>query len=186
MNTSPVIVVVLSAIFFREPFTRQTFLSLLLTFIGISLLIQCYNPKLFNLNVVGILFGIGASFCFAAHTLVGKLKVSDYNALTIVFYALAFGTLFLIIIRTPQVLLQIDYPIQGCFWFFLHTLVPTILASICYIASLHHIEAGKASIILLFEVVVASLLAFLFLGGTIGIPPNYRGRPDYLRHPLVV
>jgi drug/metabolite transporter (DMT)-like permease len=163
MNTSPVIVVILSAIIFREPFTRQKFFSLLLTLGGVLLLVQCYNPRLFNLNLTGILFGVGASFCFATYTLVGKLKVTDYDALTVVFYALTFGTLFLIIFRTPQVLLQVNYPLQGWFWFFLQALVPTILASICYIGSLHHIEAGIASIVLLFEVVVAAFLAYIFL-----------------------
>ena len=37
MNTSPAIVVILSAIIFREPFTRRKFQSLLLTFVGVSL-----------------------------------------------------------------------------------------------------------------------------------------------------
>jgi drug/metabolite transporter (DMT)-like permease len=52
----------------------------------------------------------------------------------------------------------------------LQALVPTILASICYIGSLHHIEAGRASIVLLFEVVVAAFLAYIFLGEHLEFP----------------
>jgi len=161
--TYPAIVVIFSAIIFRESLTRRKLVSLLLTFLGASLVIQCYNPQLLKLNLTGILFGVGASFCMAVYTLLGKKAVTNYDSWTVVFYALGFGTLFLIIFRTPQVLLQVRYPIQGWFWFFLHALIPSILASACYIGSLHHLEAGKASIIASFEVVIAPLLAFIFL-----------------------
>ena len=164
MNTNPVIVMILSAIIFRESLTRQKLLALVLTSIGVLLIVQCYNPQLLKLNLTGVLFGIAASFCFSLYTLFGKWKVADYKPLTVVFYGLVFATLFLTILRTPQILLQVRYPLQGWIGFFLTALIPTILASLCYVGSLHHLEAGKASIILLLETVIAALVAFVLFG----------------------
>ncbi len=162
--TYPAIVVIFSAITFQESLTRRKIVSLLLTFFGASLVIQCYNPQVLRLNLTGILFGIGASFCLATYTLLGKRAVTNYDSWVVVFYTLGFGTFFLIIFRTPQVLLQARYPLQGWFWLFLIALMPMILGPACYIGSLHHLEAGKASIIASFEIVIAPLFAFAFLG----------------------
>jgi drug/metabolite transporter (DMT)-like permease len=57
----------------------------------------------------------------------------------------------------------VRYPFQGWFWLFLNAFIPTTLGNVCYIRSLHHLEAGKASIISIFEIVVAAVLAFIFL-----------------------
>jgi drug/metabolite transporter (DMT)-like permease len=161
--TYPALVVIFSAIIFREPLTRRKLISLLLSFVGASLVIQCYNLQLLRLNLLGILFGVGLSFCTAAYTLFGKRTIVDYDSWTVVFYSEVFGTLFLILFRTPQVLLQVRYPLQGWLWLFLNAFIPTTLGNVCYIRSLHHLEAGKASIIAIFEIVVASVLAFIFL-----------------------
>lgn len=163
MNMNPAIVMILSAVIFRESLTRRKLLALLLTFCGVLLVVQCYNPELLKLNLTGVLFGIAASFCFSLYTLFGKWKVADYKPLTIVFYGLVFATLFLTIFRTPQVLLQVRYPLQGWVWFFLTALIPTILASVCYVGGLNYLEAGKASLVLLFQVVLAPLFAFVVL-----------------------
>lgn len=162
-STSPVIVILFAAFFFREPLTRRKLSSLLLTLFGTALIIQWYHPHLFKLNLAGILFGLGASLCLAFFTLFGKRAVTSYNVWTIMFYGMVFGTLFLLLIRVPQGGLHLRYPLQIWFWFLLHTLLPAILADLCYIGSLNHLEAGKVSIILSFRIVIASLLAFLLL-----------------------
>jgi DME family drug/metabolite transporter len=57
----------------------------------------------------------------------------------------------------------VRYPLQGWFWLFLNAFIPTTLGNVCYIRGLNHLEAGKASIIAVFELVVALVLAFIFL-----------------------
>lgn len=163
MNMNPAIVMILSAIIFREALTRRKLLALVITFIGVLLVIQVYNKEALDLNLTGVLFGIAASFCFSLYTLFGRWKVADYRPLTIVFYGMVFTTLFLTIIRTPQVLLQVRYPMWGWIWLFLIAIIPTILASVCYVGGLNYLEAGRASLILLFQVVLTPLFAFFLL-----------------------
>ena len=162
--TSPILVVLLSAIVFREALTRQKLLSLLLTFAGAALVIRCYHPYFFTLHLKGILFGLGTSLCLALFTLFGKLAAARHKPWTIIFYSMIFGALFLMAFRIPQGAFRIHYPLQFWFWSFLNALLPAVLADICYIGSLRHLEAGKVSIVASFRIVVASLLAFLFLG----------------------
>lgn len=163
ISTAPALVVLFSVFLLNEPLTRRKVKSLLLCFAGTFLVIQCYRPELLVLNLKGILFGFGGSLCMTFFTIFGKRAVKKHAPWTIVFYGMLFGTVFLIVFRLFQGAWYFHYPSPMWMWLLLTAFIPIILAEICYLSSLHHLEAGKVSIILSFQVVVAPLLAFLFL-----------------------
>jgi DME family drug/metabolite transporter len=159
----PVVVVLFSKMIFHELLTRNKLISLLLTFIGTALVVQCYQPQALQLNLTGILFGLLDSISMAAFTLFGKRAAARYHPKTVIFYVMLFGVMFQLLFRVPQGNLQLTYPSQIWFWFLLLALLPAVVADLCYVRSLRYLEAGNVGIVSSFQVVVASLLAFIFL-----------------------
>ncbi len=174
LYTFPAMVVLLSALILSEKITRHKMLAIALTFLGTLLVMQIYNPTLFKLNLKGTLFGLGTALGAASYTILGKKATKKYKPSTIVFYSFGFGFLFLLSVRGPQTILRADYPTIAWIWILVLSLVSTLLGYFVYTKGLQYIEAGKASITAVWEVVVASVLAFIVLGETL-TPPQIAG-----------
>ena len=173
LYTYPALVTLLSALFLDERLNWAKGLALVLTFGGCFLVAQGYDPGALRLNLYGVLYGLGAGASAAVYSLFGKKALERYDSWTVACYAFGFGALFLIallILRSPQTLTAVRYPwpawaaILALAWF------PTLLAYALFIASMKHIEASKASIMATLEPVVASALAYLFLGEVMARP----------------
>ncbi|MDH4222475.1 MAG: EamA family transporter [candidate division Zixibacteria bacterium] len=158
--TYPVWIVVLSFIILKEKINRQKIPALLLAFSGCLLVTQIYNPSLLNFNQRGIVYGLLCGLGAASYTLFGKKATSKYDSWTVVSYAFGFGTLFLLFFRNPLTLFDFTYPKITWLWIFTLALVPTILGYSFYTRGLLYLEASKAGIIAIWEVVVASFLAY--------------------------
>jgi drug/metabolite transporter (DMT)-like permease len=100
----------------------------------------------------------------ASYSLFGKKATSKYDSWTVVAYAFGFGALFLLFFRNPLTLLSPDYPEITWLWIFTLAIVPTLLGYSFYTKGLKYLEASRAGIIATWEVVVASVLAFIFFG----------------------
>ena len=170
LYTFPAIVVLLSALILDEKITKYKIIALISTFLGTLLVMQIYDTALFHLNLKGALFGLGTAIGAASYTVLGKKAVKRYNPSTIVFYAFGFGSLFLLLFRGPKTIMQVDYPISAWVWILFLALISTLLGYFLYTKGLQYIEAGKVGITAVWEVVVASLLAFLVLGETLTLP----------------
>lgn len=164
LYTYPALVALLAALFLGERLNWMKVLVLGLTFGGCCLVAQGYDPAALRLNLYGVLFSLGASATAAVYSLFGKKALQTYDSWTAVCYAFGFGALFLIILRSPQAILAVNYPwpawiaILALAWF------PTLLAYALFTASMKYIEASQASITATLEPVAASLLAYLLLG----------------------
>jgi drug/metabolite transporter (DMT)-like permease len=167
LYTYPAFVVVLSRFFLGEEFTKTKILALLLTFLGCALVIQVYNPAEFELNLKGILYGLGAGLGAGLYSIFGKKGVAKYSSYTVVTYALGFGSLFLLIARRARNLVSVDYPPQTWLWILALALFSTLVGYSLYTKGLRYVEAGRAGIAATWEVVVASVLAFLIFGETL-------------------
>lgn len=175
LYTFPAIVVLFSALILNEKITKYKIIALILTFLGTVLVMQIYNLTQFNLNLKGALFGLGAALGAASYTILGKKVIKKYNPLTIVFYAFGFGSLFLLLFRGPQIILKVDYPTLAWVWILFLALVSTLAGYFLYTKGLQYIEAGKAGITAVWEVVVASVLAFIILGEVLTLPQGGGG-----------
>jgi len=164
LYTYPALVTLLAAFFLGESLNWIKGLVLGLTFVGCYLVAQGYDPTALRLNLYGVLFGLAGGATAAVYSLFGKKALQRYDSWTTVCYAFGFGALFLIILRSPQAVLAVNYPwpawvaILALAWF------PTLLAYALFMTSMKYIEASKASITATLEPVAASLLAYLFLG----------------------
>jgi drug/metabolite transporter (DMT)-like permease len=169
LYTYPAFIVILSTIFLKEELTRSKLFALLLTFLGCILVIQVYFPSELKLNLKGIICGLGAGLGAGLYSVLGKKAVERYSALTVVTYALGFGSFFLLIARGVRPLYSVHYPATTWIWIFCLAIFSTLLGYSIYTRGLKYVEASRAGIVATWEVVVASFLAFIIFGETISI-----------------
>lgn len=163
----PAIVTVMGALFFRERLDWVKWVALAAALAGCFLVVGGYNPSLLKVNLVGVLFGLGAGLTAAIATLSGKWAVGRYSPWTIVLYACGFGTFFLLLIWGQRLAEAVHYPPMAWLIIALIAWFPTLLAYMLFIASMRYIEASHASITATLEPVMAVALAYFILGETL-------------------
>ena len=164
LYTAPAFVTLIAWRVWREPLDARKIVALALAFIGCALVARVYDPAQLSLNVIGLVIGLAAGFTYALYTVFSKSALERFSLWTALVYALLFGALFLMplqtldgfapLVQTPGV------------WVFLLALAvgPTLGSLALYNAGLLRVPASNASVVATIEPVVASALAFIFLG----------------------
>lgn len=167
LYTAPSIVVVLSAVLWKEPVTKRKLLALALTLIGCALVCGIFSGEL-SVTPLGILLGLGAGFFYALYSVFARYALEYYDAMTVTVWTFIFaGPASLILIR-PSELASAASP--GMWGLAAGLIVfSTVLPYILYTRGLSRVEAGKASIMASLEPVVASLAGVVFFHESIGI-----------------
>jgi len=147
-----------------EGLNRSQLAALAGAFVGAALVAQAYMPGQLRLNGAGIALGLASGLCYASYSVLNKHAVERYSPWTVLTFALLFGVPLLALaqplsevwraLTTPGLLL----------WLVALGIGPTLGGGLLYAAGLARLPASVASIIVAFEPVVASLLAFAILG----------------------
>ena len=148
----------------HEPLDSRKIIAVVLAFIGCAVVARAYDPSALSLNFIGLLFGLAAGLTYALYTIFAKFALQDHSMWTALTYSMLFGTIFLLPLQSPNnFTVLIDRPQV---WIFIGILIlgPTLGSYIFYNAALHHVPASNASIVATIEPVVASTIAFIFLG----------------------
>lgn len=159
LYTAPAIVMVLSVFLFKEKLTLVKIIAVVVTFAG-CVLVSGLVGDVKQMNVAGILCGLGAGFGYALYSIFSRYALDKgYHTLTITFYTFLFamvGTLFL---SDKKKIVQVcgsdGKVILFCLVF---GLVSTVIPYIVYTRGLQEMENSQASIIASIEPVAATLL----------------------------
>ena len=94
--SSPAMTAILSRIVLKEQFSRIKIVSILLSLAGIIFVSGAYDPSAWNLNPLGIIFGLLSGLLFAIYNLEGKHASDTHiNSWTALLYSFAWATVFL-------------------------------------------------------------------------------------------
>lgn len=167
LYTAPSIVVLLSAILWKEPITKRKILALILTLIGCALVCGVFSDGL-RATIPGILLGLGAGFFYALYSIFARYALVYYDAMTVTVWTFIFaGPASLFFIKPTEIQVAITSPkllgLSVCL-----IVLSTVLPYILYTRGLSRIEAGRASIMASLEPVVASLAGAIFFQESIG------------------
>ncbi len=164
LYTAPAFVTVMAWRFWGEPLTARKLGALVLAFVGCALVTRAYNPSLLSLNIVGLAIGLGAGFTYALYTILSKFALERHSSWTALLYAFALGALFLAPLQAPGGFAPLAR--DGWAWLLVIGLAigPTLGSYALYNAALQRVPASNASLVAMLEPVIASLLAFVFLG----------------------
>jgi drug/metabolite transporter (DMT)-like permease len=161
LYTYPMFVTLFSALWLGERLTRVKLAAAGLTVLGSALVAQVYEAEALRLNLRGILFGLLTGLSMAVYSLLGKRAVARYAPWTVVLYAFAGGTLFLVLGSGSALLAARAYPIAAWGWIVGLALIPSLGGYALFTLGLRDLPASQASVIATWEVVTAALLGWL-------------------------
>jgi drug/metabolite transporter (DMT)-like permease len=166
---SPFFVAAFSILFWRERFTALKVVSLLLSFGGCYLVVGGYDLELLKMNRLGILVGVSGAIFFAGYSLLGEKGMHRYGPWTVLFYALALGGLSWNVFYPPFHFLSVGFSASQWGRVLYITVFGTIIPFGLFFMGVNHIRSTRASITATLEPITAGVMAYFFLGETLGI-----------------
>ncbi len=161
LYTSPIWVMLMSALFFRERLTKNKLIALVMAFGGCVLVSGIDRG---SLSLPALLCGLGAGFGYALYSIFGTVALRRYEPLTVTGYGFFFGAVGCFFAGSPAELVSAFSAAPGLtmLWFVpVAALVSAVIPYLAYTQGLKSIEAGKASIIATVEPVVATLVGIV-------------------------
>lgn len=162
LYTAPAIVVVLSAILWRERVTKKKLLALGLTLVGCALVCGVFSGAL-TVTGGGIALGLGAGFFYALYSIFGRYALAHYGPMTVTVWTFVFAGVASLVLVRPAELAALAQPSLAATAVGL-VVCSTVLPYILYTRGLARVEAGKASILASLEPVVASVAGVVLFG----------------------
>ena len=173
--SSPAMTAILSRIVFKEQFSRVKVFSILLSLAGIVFVSGAYDPSTWNLNPLGIIFGLLSGLLFAIYNLEGKYA-SDTNidSWTALLYSFAWATVFLLFFNLGNDLfITGKAPFADMFWlgnsfsgwgilFFLGV-APTLGGFGLYTLSIRYLSPTTSNLIATLEPAFTAIWAYFLL-----------------------
>ncbi len=159
LYTAPAIVIVLSAILFREKITSRKLIALVLTLVGCV----CVSGMLSGdsaMTLQGFITGLGAGLGYALYSIFGRFAIErGYKSFTISFYTFLFASIGTIpFISMGNIRRAVSTSASQTGLVVLYGVFTTVLPYILYTRGLQGVENGQAAIIASVEPVVATIL----------------------------
>lgn len=167
LYTAPAIVVILSAILWKEPITKKKATALLLTLLGCACVTGIFTGNL-SVTLQGILLGLGAGFFYALYSIFGRYALAHYGPMTVTVWTFIFCGIGSLVFIRPAELAALAEP-NMLFTALGLVALSTVAPYLLYTKGLSQVESGKASIIASLEPVVASLIGVAVFGEPMGM-----------------
>ena len=159
LYTSPIWIMLMSVLFFREKLTGRKLLALLLAFAG-CVLVSGISGE--GMTLTGLLVGLGSGIGYGLYSILGTVALRRYSPYTVTTYTFAFAALgSWLICRPAEMLAKFaaapDLP-GLVFFCFLTALVTAVIPFLAYTLGLRTVEASRAGILATVEPLVATLI----------------------------
>ena len=164
LYTSPIFIMILSRLFFKEKIGAEKILALGMTFIGCILVSGVAEGGGVLTPLVGLV-GVMSGLFYALYTIFGTFGLKRYDALTVTAYTFLFAFLASLpasdVVGTVTVLSTTP---ELWLWGAGIAVICTVLPYFFYTWGLKGVESSRAGILVAVEPLVASLLGILFYG----------------------
>ena len=159
LYTSPIWIMLMSVLFFREKLTGRKLLALVLAFAG-CVLVSGISEE--GMTLTGLLVGLGSGIGYGLYSILGTVALRRYSPYTVTTYTFAFAALGAWLICRPAEMLAKftaapDLP-GLVFFCFLTALVTAVIPFLAYTLGLRTVEASRAGILATVEPLVATLI----------------------------
>ncbi|MBR6478044.1 MAG: EamA family transporter [Lachnospiraceae bacterium] len=168
LYTSPIWIMLMSALFFHEKINGRKVIALLLAFGG-CVLVSGISGE--GISFTGLLLGLGSGIGYGLYSILGTValrKYSPYTVTTYTFLTAAAGSW--VICKPAEMLSKFERAedLTGLIFFCILTaLVTAVIPFLAYTLGLRSVEASKAGIIATIEPVVATLVGILCFSETL-------------------
>lgn len=158
LYTSPIFVMLMSAVFFHERITKRKVAALLLAFAGCVLVAGLLGGS-YRLSLHVLLLGIGSGIFYATYSIFGRVALQRYDSLTVTAYTFLFATLGTLPIGDlPGVGRLLQAEPELILWCLGIAFFCTVLPYLFYTSGLQGLEAGKAAVLATVEPLVGTVI----------------------------
>ena len=159
---SPIWIMLMSVLFFREKLTVRKAAALILAFAG-CVLVSGISGE--GLSLTGLLVGLGSGIGYGLYSILGTIALRRYSPYTVTTYTFLFAAVGSWFICQPADMAAkyggaADLPFL-LFFCFLTGLVTAVIPFLSYTLGLRTVEASRAGILATIEPMVATLFGIL-------------------------
>jgi drug/metabolite transporter (DMT)-like permease len=176
---APVLVAMFARFVYHEHIRRRIWVALVLCTTGLSVVVELWTGGAFS--TVGVTAALGAAFALAAYMLMAERERRQRDPASLTFYGFFFAALFWAIVQPlwhfPWSTLDDRVSLEGNLsqytaplWLLLAfvVVIGTMITFSLLTGALRHIPATRASIVATLEPVLATVVAWLWLGESFG------------------
>lgn len=168
LYTSPIFVMLMSAIFFKERVTKRKVLAIACTFAGCVFVSGLLGGAV-QLTPFALTIGVAAGFFYATYSIFGRVALDRYDPLTVTFYTFAFAAIAGFVLGdfgTVVAAAAADPPLIA--WYVGLGVLCTILPYLLYTRGLSHLEPGMAAVFATIEPLVGCMIGIFAYGESAG------------------
>ena len=142
LYTSPIFILLLSAILFKEKITKIKLFALILTFVGCIFVTGIGGEN--HLSAKGLFIGLCAGFGYALYSIFSRFALEKYKPLTVTFYTFVFSSISLLPFCNVVEICS-SFSEKSLLFLIGIALICTVLPYIFYTFGLSGLETGKAA-----------------------------------------
>jgi drug/metabolite transporter (DMT)-like permease len=178
--TAPLFVALFARFVYREHIRRRIWVAVAMCITGLALVVELWSGVAFS--TVGVTAALGGAFALTAYLLMAERERRHRDAASLSFFGFLFAALLWAVINPlwtfPWDVLDDEVSLQGNLseysapvWALVTfiVLIGTMVTFTLLVGSLRHISATRASIVSTLEPVVATVVAWAWLGETFGV-----------------
>lgn len=162
LYTSPIWIMLMSALFFHERLNGRKLLALALAFAG-CVLVSGISGE--GITFAGLLLGLGSGIGYGLYSILGTIALRRYSPYTVTTYTFLFAAVGSWLICRPADMLSKFVPADNLpellLLCALTALVTAVVPFLSYTLGLRTVEASRAGIIATLEPMVATLIGIL-------------------------
>ena len=177
--TAPLFVALFARFVYKEGIRRRIWVAVVLCLTGLALVVEIWTGVAFS--TVGVSAALGGAFALTAYLLMAERERRQRDAVSLSFYGFLFAALFWAVVQPiwqfPWNVLDDTVSLQGNLsehtapvWLLVAfvVVVGTMITFSLLTSGLRHIGATRASIVATLEPVIATVVAWVWLGETFG------------------
>ena len=163
LYTSPIWIMLMSVLFFREKLTARKLLALVLAFAGCVLVSGVSGG---GMTAAGLLIGLGSGIGYGLYSILGTIALRRYSPYTVTTYTFLFAAAGSWLVCSPADMISkfsAADNLAGLLLFCCLTgLITAVIPFLAYTLGLRTVEASRAGILATIEPLVATLVGILF------------------------
>lgn len=171
MFSNPIWVTLFGRIFFKDHVGLKKIITVITCILGCMCIIDIFAAGGKDLNVIGVVFGLLSGVTFASQLVIPRFAEGKYSNDTLLLYGFWGGTVFLgIFSNIPQLassIVNAADPLYTIGNLLAIGVLSTYIANSYYIKSSEYLGNTLPSILVAFEPIFATILAFIILGEAI-------------------
>jgi drug/metabolite transporter, DME family len=143
LYSAPAFVMILAWLFLKEPLNAAKVFALLLTVGGIFLVAGAYDPANLEVSPKILLTGLLSGLTYGLYAVLGRPLAGHLSPAAILSYALAFGSVLLIVAALPTLDTLVGLPASSYLLLLMLSVVHTTVAFALYTFGIRHLGAGR-------------------------------------------